>query len=81
MAMPTTLRDSLTVWVPSILLSPVSLETELVLVYLAYMKLRLLTGRLVKVDLADSPNFTRHIDRIAQSRTGNSVEVNLWMLS
>lgn len=53
----------LTVWMPPILLSPVRPETETAVVYMAYMKLRLLAGRLVKVDLADGPNFTRHIDR------------------
>lgn len=47
---------------PSVLHSPVSLETEATAAYVTYMKLRLLTGRLIKVDLADSPNFTRHID-------------------
>lgn len=32
------------------------------------MKLMLLASRLVEVDLADSPNFTRHFDRAVQFR-------------
>lgn len=58
--------------------STVSLETEVALAYVTYMKLSLLTGRLVEVDLADSPNFTRHIDRVAQVQTELSVEISLW---
>lgn len=62
MALSRNFWDVLTVWVPSILFSTVSPGTEVALAYVTYMKLSLLTGRLVEVDLADSPNFTRHID-------------------
>jgi ribosomal protein S3AE len=61
---------------PSVLPSPVSLEAKAALVYVTYMKLRLLTSRLVEVDLADISNFTRHIDRAVQFRIDLPLEVN-----
>lgn len=61
---------------PSVLLSPVSVRAEAAVVFVTYMKLRLLTSRLVEVDPADISNFTRHFDRAVRFRIDLPLEIN-----